>query len=308
MAQVTKAAENIYQIKVASEDASTFYGPASYFTGWFLPGPSATLIEPGPTSAARVMLEEIEKLGHDPKEIEIIIATHVHVDHAGGMGWLAQELPRARLIIHEKGARHLLDPSRLIASTAQVFGEEWEEIFGPILPVPQERLSVVKDGEAINLAGRTHRILYTPGHAPHHASFYDPSTGILYGGEAVGMPLPGTEVMSPHAAPPFYDMEAALNSLEKVDSLKPHTLFYSHYGASDKEPRGALEGARESVQKFGQIIYEAFEAEEGVKQICRRLREYCYGRGEAPPEYSDGMMTMAVEGYVAFFHRKRSQP
>jgi len=134
---------------------------------------ASALVEPGCTTSATRLLNEEGQLGLDMNSVSYIIPTHIHVDHAGGIGFLMQHMPGARAVLHPKGALHMKDPSRVIRGTGLAFGDTWEEHFGPILPVPEDRILVVEDGDAISLGNRNLTTVFTPGHAPHHISVLD---------------------------------------------------------------------------------------------------------------------------------------
>jgi len=139
MYDVRELMPGIHQIHCQGEDRYGLGdGRTVMYAAWFLAGPPAAIIEPGPTSVAEVLLQAIRDLGYDPQAVEMVAATHIHVDHAGGLGYLARELPRARFAVHHRGVRHMADPARLVASTTATFDPHWEEVFGPIDAVPAD--------------------------------------------------------------------------------------------------------------------------------------------------------------------------
>ena len=305
MYQVREAIPGVFEVALElGEDPVGFFGggPIAYSL-WFLRGPSAAIIDPGPTTVATVGLQAIRDLGYDPSEVEYVVPTHIHVDHGGACGYLVQELPRAKAVIHARGAEHARDPSRLIAGTAAVFGERWQDLFGAILPVPEERLLVVEDGDALVMGGRRHRVVYLPGHAPHHIGIYDEEMGAIYCGHGLGMPRPGSPLPDPPSTLPFFDVDAALASIAKVRDLNPRYIFYSHYGLGGADPRAEIDTAERVTREMGEIVTRGMAEGASPEEMERRLAAYVYG------EASVASRTFApiVRAYMTYFQRKAAR-
>ncbi|HKZ51164.1 MAG TPA: MBL fold metallo-hydrolase [Dehalococcoidia bacterium] len=296
--EIREITSGLFQIRFQgkSDPSSPMDGPSASqpYVAWFLAGPSAAIIEPGPTVMARLLPQAIRDLGYDPQAVEMVVATHIHVDHAGGLGYLARELPRARFAVHHRGARHVAEPARLVAGTAAFFGPDWEADYGPIEPVPGDRLLALDDGQALELGGRRHRVIYTPGHAFHHVSFYDEEEGLIYCGEALGFPLPmhGT---APAAVTPTWDQEAALASLDRLGRLASQAICYSHIGETGIDPRLAIEGAEKATRDMADIVRQALAQGAGREEIGRRLRLYAFSSADYP--WSFDAMIAGFEGY-----------
>lgn len=305
MPEVQQIEENIYQFKFSGEETTKDQAAGGQYVAFLLTGPVMALIEPGPTTIARLAIKEMEKLGYDPQSLDYVIPTHVHVDHAGGAGFLAKELPRPRFVAHERGARHMIDPERLIASTQQVFGPRWEDIYGSILPVPKERVIIIQGGETISLGGRKHQLVYTPGHSPHHFSIYDTERGILFCGEALGLPQPGTTVIQPTASPPSWDLDTALDAIRRLGELKPKLLLYSHWGISHQDPSEAIRGVEKSTVELTEVAEEAFEAGASAEGFRQKFIAYSY-KGQPTPE-DPPSYDVAIAGYVSYFQRKKAK-
>jgi glyoxylase-like metal-dependent hydrolase (beta-lactamase superfamily II) len=156
--------------------------------GYLITGSAPVLVETGSQSSAPTVLAALEDLGLGPHDLAGLAVTHIHLDHAGGVGDLARAFPNATVYVHEKGARHLADPTRLIASAAQVYGDLLDSFYGRLDPTPADRIHVLGDGEEIEVGpGRTLTAVDSPGHAKHHLALHDSDTGILFAGDAVGM-------------------------------------------------------------------------------------------------------------------------
>ena len=168
------------------DTAELFTDGAMPHAAWFVAGEHPTILDPGPTSIAEELLDAIRALGHETDDIEWIVPSHIHIDHAGGCGWLVRELPQAKAVFHTRGAPFMRDTSRLIAGTADVFGETWQDVFGEILPVPDDRLVTVEDGDRLQIGGSGYRIVFMPGHSLDHIGVYDEERGALYCGHGLG--------------------------------------------------------------------------------------------------------------------------
>ncbi|MEE9202454.1 MAG: MBL fold metallo-hydrolase [Dehalococcoidia bacterium] len=296
MVQVTQVTEDIFHFHLPAEKLT------SVFSAYLVrENGNGALIEPGPAAIAPGIIEGFKQVGFDPSKLAYIIPTHIHLDHGGGSGYLAQQFPQTKVVVHPDGKRHIVDPTRLIASTRMAFGDDFEDAYGPILPVPEERVVVPEDGEVIRLGGRELRVVYSPGHASHHLSVYDSQSGALFSGESLGVPAPGTQVPFPHAAPPGFDLELYLASMEKQRALKPKLILYSH-GEVGRDPDRLITAAAENTRAFGDIVLTALKAGEGEEQIGQRIRDLVQQLAGNLREAS--MFDMTVAGYM-FYYRKR---
>lgn len=200
---------------------------ASYLIGAARP----CLVETGTALSAPTVLAALTAAGLAATDLATIVVTHIHLDHAGGVGDLAEAFPRARIVVHEAGARHLVDPSRLLASAARVFGPDLDLLFGPLRPVAAERVDVVEGRSEIDLGGgRRLTAFHAPGHATHHLGLLDSDTGDLYVGDAAGVWIPETETLRPATPPPDFDPAAYRATLHRFRDLDPDRLLYSHFG------------------------------------------------------------------------------
>lgn len=199
--------------------------------GYLIRGSRPCLIETGTALSAPHVQASLESLGVGANDLASIVVTHIHLDHAGGAGQAASFYPNAKVVVHEKGARHLVDPTKLLASAHRVFGSAMDELFGDMIPVPAERVDVLGDIGAIDLGdGRTLRAFYAPGHASHHVGLVDSHTGDLYTGDAAGVYIPETKDMRPSTPPPDFDMDTAIASIERMRAERPTRLLFSHFG------------------------------------------------------------------------------
>jgi glyoxylase-like metal-dependent hydrolase (beta-lactamase superfamily II) len=188
------------------------------------------LVDVGSGATIEQLLAGVRTAGYNPLEIEHLVLTHVHLDHASATGRLLELLPRARAYVHRIGAPHLIDSSRLVASATRIYGERMQALWGAIVPVPSDRLEALEDGAALRVGERTLRALYTPGHAVHHLAFFDAAHGALFAGDLAGVRLRGIAHVRPPTPPPDLSLEDWFASLDRVASLHPAVLYLAHFG------------------------------------------------------------------------------
>jgi glyoxylase-like metal-dependent hydrolase (beta-lactamase superfamily II) len=206
-------------------------GYAGITSGYLIRGSRPCLVETGTARSAATVIAALDELGIGPNDLATIVVTHIHLDHAGGVGDLARAYPLARIVVHERGARHLVDPSRLVASAHRVFGPDMERLFGDLLPVPADRLDVLGDVGEVDLGdGRRLDAFHNPGHASHHVGLLDTQSGDLYTGDAAGVYVPETADVRPATPPPDFDLNLALSSLHRMQDTGATRLLFSHFG------------------------------------------------------------------------------
>ncbi len=199
--------------------------------GYLIRADRPCLVETGTAPSAPVIRNALAGLGVGPADLATVVVTHIHLDHAGGVGDIAAMYPGAQIVVHERGARHLADPARLMASARMVYGDELDELFGTLAPTPAARIRAVDDTGTIDLGGgRRLDSHYAPGHAKHHIGLVDSVSGDLYTGDAAGVYIQETADMRPATPPPDFDLDTALESLRLFAALRPARLLFSHYG------------------------------------------------------------------------------
>ena len=195
------------------------------------------LIETGPSSTRSALEAGIQALGYRLGDVSRIIVTHIHFDHAGAAGSILRDCPNARLSVHPVGLPHLVDPSRLVSSATRIYGDRMDELWGPIVPVPQNRVDALRDGETVRAGGRSLRTIFTPGHAAHHVALFDESSGTLFSGDVGGVRIEGTSFVSPPTPPPEFDRDAWRSSIRAMRDLRASRLALSHFGSSTMSTR-----------------------------------------------------------------------
>jgi glyoxylase-like metal-dependent hydrolase (beta-lactamase superfamily II) len=206
------------------------------------------LIDPGPSTTLENLREALRRKGIAFTDVRQLLLTHIHLDHAGAAGTLLRENAEIDVFVHERGAPHLIDPSKLLASATRLYGADMERLWGEVLAVPAERVRTLKGGERIVAGGRDLLVEYTPGHASHHVSYFDSSSRIAFVGDTAGIRRgPGTYIMPP-TPPPDIDLEVWRESEAKILAWDPDTLFLTHFGPF----HGARMHFRELMDRLGE--------------------------------------------------------
>lgn len=207
-----------------------FQGSSGVIATGVIEGPSGIgLVDPGPSSTLHALESGLEALGHRLEDVKALLLTHIHLDHAGSSGTLAARVPSLRVYVHQRGAPHMADPTRLMDSAGRLYGDKMDELWGEMRPVPADRLHVLTGGERLEMLGRTLQVAYTPGHASHHVSYLDHSTGIAFVGDTAGIRRVHDYITAP-TPPPDIDLEAWEPSLQTIEGWRPSALFITHFG------------------------------------------------------------------------------
>ncbi|MGH2711620.1 MAG: MBL fold metallo-hydrolase [Actinomycetota bacterium] len=231
------------------------------------------LIETGPATSVDAVRAGLADLGVGPNDLAHIVVTHIHLDHAGGAGSLAPHFPGAKVWVHERGAPHLEDPTKLMASAVRVYGEEnLMRMFGAVEPLPADRLRPVAGGDRISLGDRELEAIYTPGHASHHVALRDSNTGVIFVGDAMGVFLPDVGVLRPASPPPEFDLEQAIESIGFISDREPPAILFSHFGPAP-DVAELCDLAISRLRRWTDVVREALGHSEELSAVVTRLRK-----------------------------------
>ncbi|MBV0925761.1 MBL fold metallo-hydrolase [Halomicroarcula limicola] len=223
---------DVYEVE-ACEDVhyvdTGMYDVPEYGSVYVVDAERPALVDTGLGTNYERILDAMDAVGIAPEELEVIALTHIHLDHAGGAGYLVEECPNATVYVHELGARHLVDPERIWEGTKGAVGDQIEFYAEP-KPVPEERVVELTDGDEIDLGDRAFEAVHAPGHAPHQVVFHDPSIGGVFTADAAGIYTPSTDEVHVTTPPVNFDLERALADVETIRDIDPETLLYGHFG------------------------------------------------------------------------------
>ena len=230
-----------FEVTVGGVDGVSYvdtgmYGTAEYGAVYVVEGDEPAIVDSGIGTNYGAILDGLTERGIAPEDLATIALTHVHLDHAGGAGYLAEACPNADVVVHEQGARHLVDPSRLVAGTKQAVGDQWEFYADP-KPIPGERIREITGGDAIDLGGRELRVHHTPGHAPHQVVFELSGDALVFAADAAGIYVPERDGVRQTTPPPNFDLEQCLADLHTIRDCDPAVLCYAHFGPAAADDR-----------------------------------------------------------------------
>lgn len=237
-----------------------------------------TLIETGPSPSVPYVKAGLEDLGLNLADVKYVIVTHVHLDHAGGAGLFLKDLPNAKVIVHPRGKRHLANPTKLIAGARAVYGDTFDQLFDPIVPIPEDRLITKEDGETLAIGPDCTLTFYdTPGHAKHHFSIYDPVSNGIFTGDTSGVRYHQAQDHNltfylPTTSPNQFDPDAMQQQIERFRRMNVDRIYFGHFSMSE-EPETVYNQVSEWIPRFVEAGERATANGEGVKGIKNRLQE-----------------------------------
>ena len=272
----------------------------------------AALIDPGPESSLPELRKQLAAHALSVADLKTILLTHIHLDHAGASGALVRENPRLMVYVHELGFKHMADPSKLLASAARLWPNDLHELFGDTLAVPADNLRVLRGGETLQLGGRKVEVVYTPGHASHHVSYFDDAEGVAFVGDTAGVRIEDGPYILPATPPPDIDLGVWQESFAAILGRRPQRLFLTHFGYSDN-PEGHIAEFRERLHAWGQWAAEALRTEptDGAAQerfisSSRAEMEHRLGAAEAEHHAFTARLDLSFLG-LARYWRKRAE-
>lgn len=294
LVEPVEAAANTHIIDVQ------MFGVAKFGGVYLLDDEVRTIIETGTSNDYHRVLEALKELRIDPSTVKNVIVTHIHLDHAGGAGFLLEHFPEARVFVHERGLPHLADPTRLLGSAAMALGETFQQ-YGTLRPIPHERLVPLKGGEFIDLGGRELETVYTPGHARHHVSILDRSSRCVFAGDSAGIYFPDDERFIPTTPYPEFDLPQAIQAMKTMAKLNPRAILYTHFGTRD-DARRALEEQQEEYAEWGRRARKLQGV--GLEMATRSIYDECYAGVEGfPRPFVERIIATNLRGFSRYFER-----
>lgn len=249
---------------------------------FLIDGDRPCLVETGPQLDVERVMAALSARGLGPDQLAYVVLTHIHLDHGGAVGDIAKRFPKAQVICHPRGLRHLADPTRLVAAAANVYGPRLDTLYGRMLPVETDRLRGAEDMEKLDLgSGHSLTLVHTPGHAKHHIAVLDDASGVLLVGDAAGVKVPGGGPLRPATPPDDFDLELAVASLHKMAELRPTQLVLTHFGPAG-DPQEVLAEAEATVRSWCEVAEEAYRERPELDHIERALLERVYRTSEDP--------------------------
>ena len=245
----------------------------------------AVFVDTGPSSGIPQLLAALDRFDIAPEQVDYVLLTHVHLDHAGGAGLLMESLPNARAVVHPRGARHMVDPSKLIAGSIEVYGEDqFRELYGEIVPIAEERVLIAEDGMRVSLLGREFELIHTPGHALHHYSVIDRTAEAIFPGDNFGISYREFdtrkgEFIYPTTTPVHFDPEAMHATIHRLMSYKPQAMYLTHFGRVTELERLAAD-LHECVNAFVALARKLEDDSDRGTRMRTGMFEYLSGRLE----------------------------
>ncbi|QQE80367.1 MBL fold metallo-hydrolase [Alicyclobacillus sp. SO9] len=236
------------------------------------------LIETGSSKSHDILVKGLKDIGLSPKDLAYVIVTHVHLDHAGGAGQMMQTAENATLVVHPRGARHMIDPTRLWNGAAQVYGDDLPKLFGSMVPVPEERVLIRDDKQTLDIGSRTLTFYDSPGHAKHHFTILDSKLDALFAGDAVGIRYRTCftgwdfEWVMPSTSPVDFDPAAIDHTMDRLEKLPFKTVYHAHFGPSPKEE--AIAETRRCGHAFADLIDRLYTPDITVEAVADALRQW----------------------------------
>ena len=279
-----------------------FQGHAEYIACYLLEaGSELLLVDPGPASTLAALEQGLRLAGHPLAAVTGVLLTHIHLDHAGGVGVLVRRHPHLRVYVHRYGAPHLVDPARLLASARRLYGDRMDALWGAVLPVPETALRALDGSERLRLGSRCLEVAYTPGHARHHVSYYDPDTGVAFVGDTAGIRIDNRPFVLPVTPPPDIDLRAWRETIRRLRTWAPRLLCPTHFGPAMPVPEHLREFERR-LRAWADIVRRDLAAGTDDATAAAALRRRVAGELVAAVGAEDAERYLRGGGVDASWH------
>ncbi|HKV84005.1 MAG TPA: MBL fold metallo-hydrolase [Ktedonobacterales bacterium] len=294
-----------------------YQGESGVIASYLLTGADGlALVDVGSAASVDQVLAGIRAAGYRPEDVEHLVLTHVHLDHAGATGTLLRSMPNARVYVHAIGAPHLIDPTKLLSSAQRIYGDRMEQLWGHTEPVPAERITILEDEQTIRVGQRTLRALYTPGHAIHHLAYFDEASRTAFTGDVAGVRLLGSTFVRPPTPPPDLSLEDWTASIARLDALNLETIYLPHFGPASGV-REHFARLRENLYAWGELMRQGIRAGKDDEALARDLAAASEPALLASaPDAGDDLLDryelatnylMSAQGYVRYYRKRRPE-
>jgi glyoxylase-like metal-dependent hydrolase (beta-lactamase superfamily II) len=273
-------------------------------------GGTVAVIDPGPQSTLEALRAGLRVRGHNVRSLDALLLTHIHLDHAGATSALVRENPKLKVYVHESGAKHMINPAKLLASAGRLYGGDLQTLYGETAAVPERNLLSVKGGEEVRIGEAELEILYTPGHASHHLTYWDRQSRTAFVGDTAGIRVEGDDFLLPATPPPDIDVEVWNRSLETIASLTPERIFLTHFGFM-QNPAEHIRLFKERLAEWAELTQKLLdsgvEASEGEKTFVDAVSAKI--RSNMPEEVADhyifnGALKLSWLGLMRYVRKK----
>ena len=279
-----------------------FRGKEGVLGTYLIQGETSVIVDPGPTASIPCVEKSLHILGVSGEHLLFIAPTHIHLDHSAGSWRLMKAYPKTRLLVHPRGSSHMKDPQKLEASVRNLFGDAVSD-YGEIKGVPEQMVNESKDNEAIDLGDVTMKVIWTPGHSSHHQCLYVPEDRTLILGDASGHYDPVLDVVSPTTPPPF-NPEKAMDSLDRLISLRPEKACYGHFGVTNDAVH-RLEAHKNQIRLWSRIVRESLDDQLTPKEILTRITANDSHTAKMRNDHVERSPIISIMGFIRY-HEWRS--
>lgn len=244
------------------------------------------LVDPGPEARLGALRARLAEVGAGLRDVRAVLLTHIHLDHAVATGAIVEEAPEVEVYVHPRGAPHMVDPSRLVASATRIYGDAMETLWGRVVPVPEASLREVDQGDSVEVGGRRLEVAYVPGHAKHHVAYYEEAAGTLWAGDAGGVRI-GDGPSLPVTPPPDIDVEAWNESIDRMTAWRPRRIVTAHFGVHE-DPAAHFAELKTRLAVWAKRVRESLENDASDADRAQAFAERL--RAELGPEMPDEML------------------
>lgn len=282
-------------------------GYENFIAAYVLKEDKVAVVETGPTSSIPNLLAGLQEIGIQNEAVNYVIVSHIHIDHAGGAGTLLHNLSHAKLLVHKRGAPHMVNPEKLWVHSREAL-REIVDLYGPIQPVPEDRIVISEDGMVIDLGEHVKlQVIETLGHASHHQSFYEKESRTLFLGDAGGIYLKRLDAVIPTTPPPLH-LEMKLDSLEKLIKLEAEWLCYTHFGHADNAV-SRLQAYVEQLKLWAKIVSDSTERGDDLEATYAKIMEQDLSMKRAEEFIKShwmvrqSMVLQSIRGFIQYFKK-----